>query len=268
MPEIKVNGTTLYFEESGHGNPLLFIHGMCGDASVWQDQVKRLNERYRCITYDRRGHSRSPLGTIKERTVELHADDAASLIEKLNIAPCTIVASSGGARIGIDVVRRYPHLLNGAILSEPPLFSLDPSGAKTFMAQVKPAIEEAMSKGGPKAAVDSFFDIVCPGLWGRLSEAQRDKYRNNHVELFGDLQMPQYQISVENLALINLPCLIVRGTESLPVLMNIATIVADSIPNARLLSLAGSGHVTYYEKPQEFASAVLGFASGVKGYAR
>lgn len=64
MAEIGVNGTTLYYEERGEGRPLLFSHGMCGDASVWADQVQRLAPQFHCIAYDRRGHSRSPLGEV------------------------------------------------------------------------------------------------------------------------------------------------------------------------------------------------------------
>ena len=105
---IEVNGTTLYYDEAGKGQPMLFIHGMCGDAGTWADQLRRLSTRFRCIAYDRRGHTRSPLGQIEQRRVELHADDAAGLIAALDLAPCIIVGSSSGARITLDVVRRYP----------------------------------------------------------------------------------------------------------------------------------------------------------------
>lgn len=70
MSTVSVNGTDLYYEEQGQGAPLLFIHGMCGDASVWADQMARLGPRYRVIAYDRRGHTRSPLGESKQRSVQ------------------------------------------------------------------------------------------------------------------------------------------------------------------------------------------------------
>lgn len=83
--------------EGGAGQPLLFIHGMCGDATVWLDQMGRLSLHFRCIAYDRRGHLRSPLGQVVRRTVELHADDAAQLILESGLAPCLVVGSSSGA---------------------------------------------------------------------------------------------------------------------------------------------------------------------------
>ena len=57
---VHANGTTLYAEQTGDGPSVLFVHGMCGDARVWAGQGDRLADRFRCTTYDRRGHTRSP----------------------------------------------------------------------------------------------------------------------------------------------------------------------------------------------------------------
>lgn len=265
MAEAKINGTTLYYEDTGEGTALLFIHGMCGDASVWADQVARLAPRFRCVAYDRRGHSRSPLGEITQRTVALHADDAAQLIGTLGLAPCVLVGSSGGARVALDIVRRYPELLAGAVLSEPPVFDLVPEGgAAAFVGRIRPVVEAAMARGGPEAAVDAFFGMICPGLWAALPEARRAvPYRANARELFGDLSMPAYSVTRADLARISRPCLIVRGSQSDPALRRVAGVLAENIPGSQLVELEGSGHVTYFERPAAFAEAVETFVRGV-----
>lgn len=264
MPMVSINGTNLYCEERGAGPPLLFIHGMAGDASVWADQVERLSPHFRCVAYDRRGHSRSPLGQVAQRTVELHADDAAQLIMELRLAPCILVGSSGGARVALDVIRRYPRLIAGGVLSEPPVLALAPDGGKSFIGQIKPAIDSALAQGSPRAAVDAFFEIVCPGLWQELPEERRDvPYRANADEVLSDLAMPPYHISPADLAHIHVPCLIIRGSASDETFRAIAGILAENIPGARLVELEGSGHVTYAEKPAEFADAVTSFAQGI-----
>ena len=260
MPTVYVNGADLYYESAGSGPVLLFVHGMCGNAGVWADQVRRLSDRFRCVGYDRRGHTRSSLGDLQQRTVELHADDAAGFIEALGLPSCVYVGSSGGARIGVDVVRRYPHLLMGAVLSEPPIMALAPDGGREFMALVRPNIEKAIATGGPRAAVDAFFELACPGLWSRLDERQKEPYRANHAELLGDLSMPPYQIGDEHLATIRVPCMIIAGRDSDPTLRAIANRVAVHIRGAEFLELANCGHVTYAEQPEAFAESVRRFA--------
>jgi len=261
MPTVDVNGTELFYHEAGTGPSILLVHGMCGSADVWNDQLARLSPHFHCVAYDRRGHTRSPLGNLEQRTVEVHADDAAALIQALRLDPCLIVGSSGGARIVIDVVRRYPRLLRGAVLSEPPLFALDPASTPVFLRDVKPRIEEAVATGGPRAAVDAFFDVVCPGLWSGLDDSHRNPYRDNHRELFGDLQMPPYQITLADLRAIQTPCLIIRGARSHPVLRHIAELLAEGIPGAESLEFAECGHVTYFEQPEAFARSVIEFAN-------
>lgn len=254
MPNCTVNGTDLYYEEAGTGLPAVFIHGMCGNANVWDGQVRMLADQLHCVTYDRRGHTRSPLGEIAERTVELHADDAAGLIRELRIAPCLLIASSGGARIGVDLIRRFPELFSAAVLSEPPIFGLDPEqGGRQIMADLQPSLEAAFRKNDPRAAVDAFFDYMCPGLWRAIDDDGREPYRANHGELLPDLQMPPYEITTDDLGQIETPCAIVSGSESHPVLRRVAQVIADALPNATLVVLRGVGHVTYAEAPGEFA---------------
>jgi 3-oxoadipate enol-lactonase len=263
MPRALISGIELYYEEAGHGSPILFIHGMCGNANVWDRQVALLSEHFRCVTYDRRGHTRSPLGAITERTVALHADDAASLIRELDLTPSLLVASSGGARVGVDLLRRYPSLVTAAVLSEPPIFVLDPEqGGRQVMTELRPLLEDAFKKNEPRAAVDVFFEYMCPGLWRLLSDEQKEPYRANHRELLGDLQMPPYDITPHDLRRIETRCAVVSGSESHPVLRRVARVIADAMPQATFVEMAGIGHVTYAEAPEQFAATVRRFFTG------
>lgn len=256
MATCEVNRTPLYYQDSGNGAPALFVHGMCGNASVWDGQVARLSDRLRCVTYDRRGHTRSPLGTVAARSVALHADDAAELIRKLGLAPCLLVASSGGARIGVDLVRRYPALVSVAVLSEPPIFTLDPEGGRQVMADLKPRLEAAFARNDPRAAVDAFFEYMCPGLWRNLDDGGKESYRANHSELLGDLQMAPYEITRAELGRIDTRCAIVSGGRSHVTLRRVAAVIAEAMPNADAVEIESVGHVTYAEAPDEFARIV------------
>jgi pimeloyl-ACP methyl ester carboxylesterase len=259
MPTIEIRDTTLYYESTGHGTPLLFIHGMCGDADVWRGQVRRLADRFRCITYDRRGHTRSAMGEEAE-SVPTHVEDCAALITAIGVRP-VVVSSSGGARIAVELGRRHPGLLTGAVLSEPPIFSLDLRAGDALMAELGAAVGPVAASEGPRAAVDAFFTLICPGLWSALDETAKDRYRANAHMMLAEFDGPRYHLGVDDLSAVAVPALVIAGTTSHPALRSIARVLARGLPDARFVELHGSGHVTYAERPDEFAGAVAAFAT-------
>jgi pimeloyl-ACP methyl ester carboxylesterase len=264
MATVAVRDTTLYYEWSGAGPELLFIHGMCGHVGVWNGQVQRLADRFTCITYDRRGHSRSASSTQRE-SVANHAADAAALIEELRLDRPVLVGSSGGARIAVELARTQPELLRGGVFSEPPIFTLEPAAGRAFLAEIAAVVRPAAEAGGPRAAVDAFFTRVCPGLWSALDEPARDRYRDNGHMMLAEFGGEPYELGLNDVTGIDLPTLVISGTESHPALQAIAATLANAMPDARFVQLAGSGHVTYAERPDEFARAVGEFAADLAG---
>jgi 3-oxoadipate enol-lactonase len=260
MTTVDIDDTTLYYERSGHGPAMVFVHGMCGDADVWADQADRFSDRHTCVRYDRRGHTRSNRGDAP-LSVARHADDVAALIRTLDLAPCLLVGSSGGAVIALDVARRHGELLCGVVLSEPPQFSLDPDAGRVFMGELAPRVEEAMTTGGPPAAVDAFFTLVCPGLWAILDEDRKDRYRANADIGFADLRAPSLEVTAADMADVTVPALVIAGDTSHDAFRSIAHQLAAAVADARFVELAECGHVTYAEQPGAFAHAVAVFAA-------
>ncbi len=260
MSNVEVNDTKLYYDRDGQGPAMLFVHGMCGDAEVWADQARRFADRYTCVRYDRRGHTRSARGRaiISDG---LHAEDAAALIDALDLAPCLIVGSSGGAAIAVEVALRYGHLLRGAVFSEPPLFSLDPDVAAAAMQDLAPLVEAATATGDHRRFVDAFFSLMCPGLWSTIGEGRKDRYRANADIGFTDLRSPSLAATAADLAAVTVPALVIAGTSSHPALRSVARTLAASLSDARFVELTECGHVTYAEQPDRFAHAVSVFAA-------
>jgi pimeloyl-ACP methyl ester carboxylesterase len=262
MPEVEVDGVQLHYEISGAGPPLVFVHGMCGRGEVWAGQVERLSDEFTCVIYDRRGHGKSTDGGVTH-TVPLHGDDFAALVPALDLPPVIYVGSSGGARIGVDVVLRHPEVLAGAVLSEPPIFSLNPERAKEFMGRVVPAVQPRLDAGDLRGAVDAFFEIVCPGLWALLDDADKEPYRQSGPMLVADLGQPPFVVTPDDLAGVRLPLLAIAGLDSDPFLQGTPRVIASSVPSAELVEFPDCGHVTYAEQPDAFADAVRGFAGKV-----
>jgi pimeloyl-ACP methyl ester carboxylesterase len=197
--------------------------------------------------------------------VPLHGDDFAALVRALDLPSAVLVGSSGGARIGLDVVLRHPDLLSGAVLSEPPVFSLNPELAKEFMSRVVPAVQPRLDADDLPGAVDAFFGIVCPGLWRKLDDSAKEPYRQSGPALVADLGQPPFPVTPADLEAVRLPVLGLVGLDSDPFLQSTPRIIAASVPGAEFVEFPECGHVTYFEQPDLFADAVRSHAQDVFG---
>src|SRR5438105_4839998 len=90
-----VNGTQLYYEVTGIGDPLVLIHGFSLDTRMWHAQVPALAAHYRVIAYDLRGFGRSPMS---DGTPYQHADDLKGLLDYLSAGPAVLVGLSRGGQ--------------------------------------------------------------------------------------------------------------------------------------------------------------------------
>ena len=117
MTTVKVNGTELYFEDTGgDGAPVVFSHGLLWDTRLFAPQVEALKSTHRCIAYDHRGQGRS--ADASERAIDLDtlADDGVALIETLRLAPCHFVGLSMGGFVGMRIAARRPELVKSLVL--------------------------------------------------------------------------------------------------------------------------------------------------------
>jgi pimeloyl-ACP methyl ester carboxylesterase len=166
---VKVPGATLYYEVRGAGPVLVAIPGGPTDAGLFTGLAEQLADRYTVVTYDPRGHSRSILdGAPEDVSVELHADDAARLIDALGGGPAYVLGSSGGATIGLALITRHADKVKMLVAHEPPVMEVLPDkarwrgifadiydtyrsqGAFPAMGKFGQAAEEGAPEGAPK----------------------------------------------------------------------------------------------------------------------
>jgi 3-oxoadipate enol-lactonase len=259
MPTVDIDDTTIYFESIGTGPTVLFIHGLAGDASTFADVARRIADRYRCVSYDRRGHTRSSWGT-REICDSLHADDAAALIESLDLAPCLVVGSSGGANVATDLMLRHAHLLRGVALSEPPLFSIDPTSAAEAMSVLGSIVARAAETGDRRRFVDELLQVVAERVWPNAEADFREAKLANADVAFADVTSPSLEITADDLATVHLPVLLLTGDASPPFHRSIVQAMAATLPDARVVELEDCGHITYLERPDAFERALRAFA--------
>ena len=115
------DGTTLYYNDWGTGQPIVFSHGWPLSADAFEDQMFFLASRgYRCIAHDRRGHGRSSQ-PWNGNDLDTYADDLAELAEKLDLKDAVHVGHSiGGGEIARYIARHgTSRLAKAALISAP-----------------------------------------------------------------------------------------------------------------------------------------------------
>lgn len=115
MPYFENSGAKLYYEETGSGEPFLFLHGASWDCREWAHQAAHYSPNYRVITMDARGHGNStlPVGKISP---DIFWQDAKALLDYLNIDQAIVCGLSLGGHTGIQLAAKAPERVKRLIL--------------------------------------------------------------------------------------------------------------------------------------------------------
>lgn len=267
MPFVRTNGVNLYYELTGErGDPMVLIHGSWVDHSSWQAVVPGLSRRFRVITYDRRGHSRSEKAST-QGSYDEDAEDTAGLIEQLGLAPAHIVGESGGGAIALKLAAKDPSTFKSLTAQEPSLFGLladDPSSAP-FLAEmmrrtegVVKLVESGDKAGGVRLTAEIVFG---PGGWDRLPPPLREIFIAN-ADTFVDERrdMKSIYVDLDALSRFNKPTMLTLGGKSPPVFRPVVEKLAKTIPGSKVFTYAEAGHSPFISHPEEFVRTLTAFA--------
>jgi len=122
---IKANGTELFYQKSGEGNPILLLHGNGEDHTIFDVLAKQLSPKYTVYAIDSRDHGKS--SKCKTLYYQDMMEDIAAFIRKLEIQKPILYGFSDGGIIGLLLAIHYPDMLSKLIISGA---NTHPSGAK------------------------------------------------------------------------------------------------------------------------------------------
>ena len=264
MPELEINGTRLQYDERGDGAPIVFSHGLLWSGRMFDAQVAALSARHRCITYDHRGQGGSPSSPVPY-DMELLADDAAVLIEKLGAAPCHFVGLSMGGFVGLRLAIERPELVRSLTLIESaadpePLWNVPKYRAMVFAAR--------------HVGLGPFVPIVMRIMFGAafLRDPARVALRRQMADALAALDVPRVAAALEavvrrrpvlaQLRRIATPTLVLHGAGDRAIVLGRARRTAQAIPRARLVVLPRAGHTATVEEPEAVTRELAAFVGG------
>ncbi|MXZ07335.1 MAG: alpha/beta hydrolase, partial [Acidimicrobiia bacterium] len=113
------DGVKIAYQETGSGDPIVFIHGIYGSRQAFVNQEEYFSPSFRCIAVDLRGHGESDKPN-QVYSMARYADDVAELIRHLETPPAVLVGHSMGGQVVISVAARHPDLVRAVASLDSP----------------------------------------------------------------------------------------------------------------------------------------------------
>ena len=266
MPRLKVNGADLYYEETGSGpETVVFAHGLLWSGRLFDRQVEALAPRYRCITFDFRGHGRSQVTTGGYDMDSLTAD-AAGLIMALGCAPCHFVGLSMGGFVGMRLAARQPDLVKSLTLLETSA-DPEPEASRRRYRRLN-LIARWLGLGAVARPVMRIIFgnkfLADPARAALGEQCRRELVANHRLGItravVGVIDRQGVDAELDRIAA---PTLIVVGDQDLATPPAKAERIHARIAGSRLLVIPGAGHTSTIEEPAAVNAAIAGFLAGL-----
>jgi pimeloyl-ACP methyl ester carboxylesterase len=265
MPRASVNGVELYYEATGYGFPVVFVHEFAGDHRSWHPQVREFSRFYRCITYCHRGYPPSSIPERAEQYSQDHLiDDLLALVKHLQIQEAHFVGFSMGGSVVLNFALRHPTLCKS--------ISVVGAGAgstqrEQFERDIRNTVE-LIQQQGIQAFADRYsegptrqpFKRKDPHGWSEFREHLAQHSQTGQALTMQGVMLQRPTIFSLELKLRELPvpALVAIGDEDEPC-VDVAVFLKRTLPSAGLLVVPQSGHTINLEEPALFNSSVLEF---------
>ncbi len=258
--KVTLNNIRIHVEEQGDGDTtLVFLHYWGGSSRTWRHVTSSLSSSFHTIATDHRGWGDSDAPANGYGLLDL-ADDVLGVIEALEVTRYVLVGHSMGGKVAQLLASRQPAGLVGLVLvapAPPPPLHL-PEAARENMAHAYSSPE----------AVEATIDQVLAGK--PLSPQDRaqvieDSLRGAPEAKAAWPSATSHEDISAAVAAINVPTLVIGGEiDRVDTVESLRQELLPHIPHAELKVLPGTGHLSPLESPDEVASLITDFVSGLR----
>lgn len=262
MPFANVHDGQLHYVERGSGTPLVLVHGFPLDHSMWQGQLEGLSNRFQLLAPDLRGFGQSVV-TPGLATMQLMADDLADLLDAAGIRePVAFCGLSMGGYVAWQFALRHRDRLAKLILCDTRAVG---DSAETAANRI--GLAARVLKEGPgfvaETMLPKLFAPATSAAGAPCVEATKQVILRSDPKGIAAASrgMAQRPDVTAQLSRIDVPALIICGEHdaiSPPAEMRG---IAEAMPQATYVEIAGAGHMAPLEKPAEVNAAIAEFLS-------
>ena len=270
MPLALVNGVRLFYEEVGHGAPLLFVHEFAGDYRSWAPQVRFFARRYRTIAFNARGYPPSEVPEDPAAFSQDHAvEDVRGLLDHLGIDRAHVCGFSMGGYATLLFGLRHPGRARSLTVAG---CGYGSGGERKDFQKDSNAVAERLETEGMEKVAEFYalgptrvqFLDKDPKGWQEFRDVLASGSGTGRARTLRGVQMTRPSVFdlEERLTRLDVPTLVVTGDEDDPCLEP-GIYLKRKIPTAGLAVIPKAGHTINLEEPEAFNRALLDFLTAV-----
>ena len=267
----------LFYESTGKGEPIIFVHEFAGDYRSWEPQINYLSRYYQCISFCARGYPPSEVPESESSYSQERAwRDILSVMDNLKIEKAHIVGLSMGGfatlHLGINAQDRVLSLViagcgYGAIPVDKTSFNKEADFSNISLDSAKIILNEGMDKFGSEYALGPSrvqFQNKDPKGWQLFNDQliKHDPVGSANTLLGVQNKRPNLYSLEEEIRGITCPTLIINGDED-DMCLEVGLYLKRTIKTAGLLIVPKTGHTINLEEPDLFNNHLFKFFTAV-----